>query len=118
MLIYFPTQYNKFYEVEDKGVVHALSRYIESRQIILVSIDNIDNESLSNFSYSDKRKRLERQESYYNYFLHEFLSAVHNDLEFYGLPYLLGMSFGAFQAICFFLRTPYLFDGVIFFWFI
>lgn len=50
-LIYFHTQYNKYYEIEDKGAVHVLSRYIESGQIILVSIDNIDNESLSNFSY-------------------------------------------------------------------
>ncbi len=50
-LIYFPAQYNKYYEIEDKGVVHVLSRYIESGQIILVSIDDIDNEFLSNFSY-------------------------------------------------------------------
>ncbi len=110
--IYFPTQYNRFYEAFDKGVVATLSYLIESGKICLIAVDNIDYESLSNFASWDKRKRLEKQEDYYNYIINEFYPSIMNEYQFNSLPYTLGMSFGAFQAFNMVIRQPKLFAGV------
>ena len=110
--IYFPTQFNRFYEAEDKGVVETLSYLIESGKIILIACDSIDSESLSNYGYWDKNRRLELEESYYNYFIKELYVALKHKLQFKELPVLFGMSFGAYQAMNFFLRRPDLFSGV------
>lgn len=112
LLIYFPTQWNRFFEAEDKGVVATLSGPIEEGRLTLVAVDSIDGESLCNYGYWDKRKRLELQEAYFNYFYHELLPSLEHDYPHEGLPYLLGMSFGAYQAMAFYLRVPDRFDGV------
>ncbi len=109
--IYFPTQYNRFYEAYDKGVIASLAYYIESGKIFIISVDNIDTESLSNFSYWDKRKRLERQEEYYNYIIQELYPSIKQDYNINSLPYTLGMSFGAYQAMNMLIRQPSLFAG-------
>lgn len=111
-LVYFPTQYNRFYEAEDRGIVHVLSRYIEEGRLMLVAVDSIDGESLSNFSWWDKHARLELQERYLSYVKDELIPSIHNDYWVWGRPYLLGMSFGAYQAMNLFLREARSFDGV------
>ncbi len=110
--IYFPTQYNRFYEVEEKGVVDTLRYLIDGEQIVLISCDSLDSESLSNYGYWDKNKRLELYEDYYNYFFNELYIALKGKFGFSELPIVFGMSFGAYQAMNFFLRRPELFSGV------
>lgn len=111
--IYFPTQYMRFFEVEDKGVINHLANLIETGKIMIIACDNVDKEGLSNFSYWDKRKRLEIEEAFYNYFILELLPCVDNMYHFKTKPVLYGMSFGAYQAMNFFLRRPDLFNGVM-----
>ena len=110
--IYFPTQYNRYYEAFDKGVVSSLSYYIETGKITLICVDSIDIESLSSHANQDKRSRLLRQEEYYNYIIKELYVAVMNEYNFNILPYVLGMSFGAYQAMNMLIRQPNLFSGV------
>lgn len=110
--IYFPTQYQRYYEAFDKWVVDTLSYYIEKGAICLIAVDNIDNESLSNFANWDKRFRLNRQEEYYNYIINELYPSIMNEYNFNVLPYTLGMSFGAYQAMNMLIRQPKLFSGV------
>lgn len=110
--IYFPTQYKRFYEAEDEGVIMTLSYLIEAGKLFVIAVDNIDGESLSNFVNWDKRKRLELQEDYYNYFFNELYPSLKRLYNFQKLPVALGMSFGAFQAMNFFLRQPTMFSGV------
>ena len=57
---YFPTQYKRFYEAYDEGVIATLSYYIEAGKMFVIAVDNIDCESLSNFASWDKKKRLEK----------------------------------------------------------
>ncbi len=109
---YFPTQYKRFFEAEDEGVIATLSYLIDSGKLFVVAVDNIDYESLSNFNNWDKRKRLERQESYFEYVINELYPSVNNLYKFSSLPIAFGMSFGAFQAMNMFLRKPQLFGGV------
>lgn len=109
---YFPTQYQRFYEAENRGIIHELSKYIEEGKLFVIAVDSIDSESLSNTTYWDKRKRLELQEAYHNYFTNELYEVIKKDYNPYSLPVLFGMSFGAYQAMNFFIRRPMLYKGV------
>ena len=109
--IYFPTQFKRFYEAEDEGVIETLAYYIETEKIFVIAVDNIDIESLSNFASWDKRKRLLRQEEYYNYIINELYPTVKAKYKFKTLPICLGMSFGAFEASNMLIRQPKLFGG-------
>ena len=31
---YFPTQYQRFYEAENRGIIHELTKYIEERHLL------------------------------------------------------------------------------------
>ncbi len=110
--IYFPTQYKRFYEAIDEGLISTLSYYIETGKLFVVAVDNIDGESLSNFSSWDKRKRLKRQEEYYEYIIKELYPTLAKEYDFSYKPICLGMSFGAFQAMNMLIRQPDLFSGV------
>lgn len=111
IFIYFPSQYQRFYEIEDKKVIDKLSYLIENKKMIVISIDNIDLESISS-NYWDKRVLLERQEQYFNYFVYEFYPKIYEIFHFKMQPIAFGMSFGAYQSLNFFLRKPHLFSGV------
>ncbi len=109
---YFPTQYKRFYEAYDEGVIATLSYYIEAGKMFVIAVDNIDCESLSNFASWDKKKRLERQEEYYNYITTELYLSLAKEYDFTQKPVCLGMSFGAYQAMNMLIRRPDLFSGV------
>lgn len=110
ILIYFPTQYKRFYEVENEGIIDTLSSYIESGRIIVITLDSDVDNNLSSGSW-DKRKILETQENYFNFFINEFYSWVYDRYHFLSKPITFGMSFGAYQAMNIFLRMPHLFSG-------
>lgn len=110
IFIYFPTQYKRFYEIENEGIIDCLAPYIDSGRIIVVTLDSdIDNNLSSGFW--DKRKILERQEEYFHFFTEEFYSWLYERYHFQEKPITFGMSFGAYQAMNIFLRMPHLFNG-------
>jgi len=111
VFIYFPTQYQRFYEIEDKGLINELSSLIESNKMMIISVDSVDQESISS-TYWDKHALLNRQEQYFHYIIDEFYPYIKYLFNFEKLPTLIGMSFGAYQAMNIFLRKPMLFSGV------
>ena len=111
VFFYFPSQYQRFYEVEDQGIVSLLYPFIESKQMMIVSVDSIDKESLSNTYFWDKKKRLALQEKYCDYFYFELYPKIVSQYKAEILPVTFGMSFGGYQAMNLFLRRPKLFSG-------
>jgi esterase/lipase superfamily enzyme len=44
-VLVFPSQQGRFYDIEDRGLVGAITNFIESGQIKLFSVDSIDGQS-------------------------------------------------------------------------
>ena len=107
----FPTQDSMCHNLEDFGMIHELSDFIEGGRIRLFVVDTVDSESWSPKDW-DKGFRAARQEQYFHYITEEAMPLV---LDRTGgrLPMTTGMSMGANHALTMFLRRPDLFSGVL-----
>ena len=107
----FPTQDSMCHNLEDFGMIHELSDFIEGGRIRLFVVDTVDSESWSPKDW-DKGFRAARQEQYFHYITEEAMPLV---LDRTGgrLPMTTGMSMGANHALTMFLRRPDLFAGVL-----
>ncbi len=111
-VVAFQTQNAKCGEFEEKGMVETLAPFIDSGQIQLFSVDNIDEQSWSLYD-GDKNARAERQEEYFRFVTDELVPRVH---EFNGTsrrPLAVGCSMGAVHAALAAMRRPDLFQGCI-----
>jgi esterase/lipase superfamily enzyme len=109
--IVFPTSCGRFYEFEDRGMVHAIHTKIEAGQLQLFCVDSVDGESWYNRDASP-RARIERQMQYERYVMDEVLPLVRKEN---ASPHLatLGCSFGGYHAANLALRHPDVFTAFL-----
>ena len=92
-VLVFPTSKGRFYEWEDRGMMHVLGHHINQGWLQLYCVDSVDAESWY-AHWKHPGARAWRQVQYENYLIHELLplSRQKNDN-----PFLItvGASFGA-----------------------
>lgn len=100
----FPTSGGRFYEYEDRGIIHSLAGKIENGEIQILCVDSVDQSSWYNKSIHPA-DRLHRQNAFDAYLVREFTPFVKNrtSCDRYGAT---GCSFGGYHAINFALRHP------------
>jgi esterase/lipase superfamily enzyme len=110
-VIVFPTSCGRFYEFEDRGMVHAIHSKIDAGQVHLFCVDSVDGESWYNRE-ATPRARIERQMQYERYVMDEVLPLVHKEN---ASPHLatLGCSFGGYHAATIALRHPDVFTAFL-----
>lgn len=103
-VLVFPTSYGRFYEYEDRGMVHALSPRIEEGSLQLYCMDSVDGESWYN-QHAPPAHRVHRQMAFDDYLTYEVLPFVRgrNASPTLGTT---GCSFGGYHAFNFALRHP------------
>jgi len=103
-VLVFPSRMERFYEWENRGMVHACARRIEAGELQLICLDGIDNESFFAFDKSPG-ERIARHYSYERYVIEEVLpfSEARNPDTALGAT---GCSLGAFHAAAIFFRHP------------
>jgi len=110
-LIVFPTSRGKFYEWEDRGMMHALGEHLERGWLQMYCVDSVDAESWYNYG-AHAGHRGYRQSQYLNYVVHEVVPLSQQKS---GNPFLMsaGASFGAFHAASVAFKYPFLFNRMI-----
>lgn len=100
----FPTSKGRYYEWEDRGMIHTVGDQIERGHLQMICVDSVDAESWY-AHWKHPGARAWRQVEYENYLLYEVLPLVWQKNP---NPFLitLGASFGAYHAVNFALRHP------------
>ncbi len=109
--VVFPTSCGRYFEFEDRGMVHAVEQQIERGEIQLFCVDSVDAESWYNFSVGP-RWRIARHVQYESYIMDEVVPLV-RAVGNHGQLASLGASFGGFHALNIALRHPDLFHAVL-----
>lgn len=105
-VLVFPTSMGRFHEWEDRGMIAALGQHLEQGWLQLYCVDSVDSESWYN-KHIHPADRARRHGQYEAYLLHEVLPFTrHRNAE----PFFIttGASFGAYHALNFALRHPWL----------
>lgn len=106
-----PSQNGKFYEWEDRGMIDALSTWIDKEQLIVVTCDTIDLES---WSYPQNTKvRMLKHELWFQYILYELIPSVQKKTDNHDKWMVTGASLGATHATNLIFRFPETFDTLI-----
>jgi esterase/lipase superfamily enzyme len=107
----FPTSSGRFFEMEDFGMISALSGRIDAGQLQIYCVDSIDSESWYN-RYASPRQRIARHMQYEEYILADVVSLIrkHNSDQ---RLFTLGCSFGGYHAMNIALRHPEIFTGAL-----
>lgn len=105
-VLVFPTSQGRFYEFEDRGMIGVLSEHLEQGWLQLICVDSIDSESFY-CRWAHPGGRIWRHVQYEQYLLNEIVPAVRS---FNNNPFWIttGCSFGAYHAVNFALRNPWL----------
>ncbi len=117
-VLYIPCQNGRFFDFENFHMHEVLSPWIESGQMMVFSIDTIDEETWSNTS-GDPRWRICRHEDWISYITNEFVPFMRNMVNerngWSGYPGVMvfGCSMGATHAANLFYRRPDLFDRLL-----
>ena len=110
-VVVFPTSKGRFFEWEDRGMMHTLGEHLDRGWLQIFCVDSVDAESwYANWLHPSDRAR--RHAQYDAYILNEVLpltQRVNNN------PFLIttGASFGAYHAMNFGLRYPHLVGRVL-----
>jgi esterase/lipase superfamily enzyme len=110
-LLVFPSRKERFFEFEDRGMLHSVRKPVEAGMIQIICVDSIDEESLYCFEKTPE-ERIERHLQFERYILNEVLpfSAQMNPRT----PLIAhGCSFGAYHAAAIALRHPEHFRRVL-----
>ena len=75
-LLVFPTSMGRFYEWEDRGMMHSLGEHITRGWIQVCCVDSVDKESWY-ARWKHPQERAQRQTAYENYLLREGVSSEH-----------------------------------------
>jgi esterase/lipase superfamily enzyme len=110
-ILVFPTSGGRFFEFEDRGLVHSLSGKIDGGQIQLYCVDSVDMESWYNRN-APPRWRIARHLQYEDYLLSEVVPLIRQKNRDSHLI-SLGCSFGGFHAANIAFRHPDLFTGML-----
>ena len=103
-LLVFPTSKGRFYDFEDRGMIHAIDGPIASGRAYVVCVDSVDAESWYNKDVPP-RQRVERHLAYERYVLQEVVPFIkarsrHSEIG------VAGCSFGGYHAVNISLRHP------------
>lgn len=116
--IAFPSQDGRFFDYENRGIIDAMSWYIEQGRIQVFCVESMDKESYS-AEWKFQGDRIKAQEAYYNYIIQDIVPRVY-EINTYGNGggvatgvMTFGVSLGAFHAVNFFTRRPDIFDTVL-----
>lgn len=110
-LLVFPSRKNRFFEYEDRGMIHALRHRIEAGEAQLICVDGIDDESLYCFE-KQPGERIARHLEFERYIIDEVLP-FSEKLNPRSPLVAHGCSFGAYHAVTFALRHPEKFTRVV-----
>ncbi|MCI5623602.1 MULTISPECIES: esterase family protein [Anaerostipes] len=117
-VLFIPCQDGHFYDFENFKMTDVWSPWIESGQVMVFSIDTIDEETWSNKS-GDPHWRIDRYEQWIKYIVDEmvpFMRATVNQRNGWdGYPGIIafGCSLGATHAVNLYYRFPDIFDGLL-----
>jgi esterase/lipase superfamily enzyme len=107
----FPPSRHPFYDWEDRGLVAALAGHVDSGQVQLFCLDQVDGESWYGW-HLPPAQRARRHAQYDRYLADEVVPFT---LQLNANPFLIatGPSFGAYHAVTFSLRHPELVGRVL-----
>lgn len=111
-VLVFPTSMGKFFEYQDRGMVHALAGKLEGGGLQLYCVDSVDGESWYNKNVHP-RVRIARHMQYEHYIFAEVLPFIAQKNPQSPRPLTHGCSFGAYHAMNFALRHPDVTQGCI-----
>ncbi len=117
-VLFIPCQDGRFFDFENYRMTDAWAPWIESGQVMVFSIDTIDEETWSNKS-GDPYWRAQRHEQWFRYITDEMVPFMRNMVNWRngweGYPGIIafGCSLGATHAANLFFRRPDLFDGLL-----
>lgn len=117
-VLYIPCQDGRFYDFENFQMTDSWAPWIDSGQVMVMSIDTIDSESWSD-TLRDPYWRIRRYEAWIRYITDEVVPFIRNIVNerngWDGYPGVIvtGCSLGATHAANLFLRRPDLFDGLL-----
>jgi esterase/lipase superfamily enzyme len=111
--VIFPAQGGRFYEFEDFGMVHSVAPWIEAGQLMLFTVDSVDNQSWANWG-AHPAERGRRHEDYDRYIWNEVAPFIRQRCGDDSRKFLTaGCSMGGYHAANFFFRHPDVFDALI-----
>jgi len=110
-VIFFPTRTARFFDYENWGVIAAMKHQIENGEVQLYCVDSIDAESFYN-SNIDPSSRILRHMKYEQYLLEELIPLMRQKNNS-GYLETAGCSMGAYHAINFALKYPWLFKKAV-----
>lgn len=110
-VLFFPTRTARFYDYENWGIIEAMQYQIDNGEIQLFCVDSIDAESFYNGNIHPT-SRIERHLQYERYLLDEVIPFMYlkNGGTFLETA---GCSMGAYHAINFALKHPWLFRKAV-----
>lgn len=117
-VLFIPCQDGRFFDFENYKMIDVWAPWIESGQVVVFSIDTIDQETWSNIN-GDNRWRIERHEQWMRYITDEMVPFIRNEVNqlngWTGYPNVIsfGCSLGALHAANLYFRRPDLFAGVL-----
>ena len=103
-LIVFPTSMGRFYDYEDRGMIHTMEWRYESGALQAFSLDSVDAESWYNKSVHP-RDRVRRHNQYEQYLINEVIPFIRSRNPSEELA-LTGCSFGGYHVMNLVLRHP------------
>jgi esterase/lipase superfamily enzyme len=109
--IVFPSSMGAFFEYEDRGMVGAVAGKLEHGALQLVCVSSVDGESWYNRRIHP-RDRVRRHLQYEDYILGDVVPLIHHLNPHRGIE-VTGCSFGAYHAMAFALRQPYVFTSCV-----
>lgn len=106
-----PSQNGRFFEWEDRGMIHEVSKWIEDNQFTIVTCDTLDLETWS-YPYNTKVRML-KHELWFEYILSELIPSVQEKMNNYDKWMVTGASLGATHAANLIFRFPTQFDTLL-----
>lgn len=103
-VVVFPTSGGRFWEYEERGMIHALSPKIERGELQVICADSVDSETWYN-RWAHPADRLHRQNAFDAYLVYELTPFVKNRTS-WGQMGTTGCSLGGYHAVNFALRHP------------
>lgn len=115
-VLFIPCQAGRFFDFENFHMDDVFRPYIDAGEIMVFSIDTIDNETWAN-KEGDPRQRIEQHERWFHYIVDEIVPQIHHlagERNWCQMPIMpFGCSMGAMHAANLFFRRPDLFDSVL-----
>jgi esterase/lipase superfamily enzyme len=110
-VLVFPTSKGKFYEWEDRGMMHVLGEHLHRGWLQLFCVDSVDSESWYNYG-AHPGWRAHRHQQYDDYLVNEVLPLMRR---LNPEPFMIsvGASFGGYHALNFGLKHPDLVNRIL-----